>query len=112
MDGWWREIRFALRGLGKRPGFIAAAVGALALGIGASTAIFSVIHGVMLRPLPDPEPDRSVILSESWKDQAVPGGSRMSASRRRLPIGDLERSLHLVPWPESVQFSGTPGPSR
>jgi putative ABC transport system permease protein len=92
VDGWWREVRFAFRALRKRPGFIAATVGTLALGIGATTAIFSVINGVMLRPLPYPEPDRLVFLSESWKDQAIPGGSSMNAANFR----DLQASVRTI----------------
>jgi putative ABC transport system permease protein len=54
------DLRFALRAWRRRPVLIAAAILTLALGTGANTAIFSVIHSVMLRPLPYPQPDRLV----------------------------------------------------
>ena len=52
MEKMWRDLRFALRMLAKNPGFAATSVFTLALGIGATTAIFSVVYGVLLRPLP------------------------------------------------------------
>jgi putative ABC transport system permease protein len=58
------ELRNAIRALSRRPAFTAVAVLTLALGIGANTAIFSVIDGVLLRPLPFSEPDRVVMLGE------------------------------------------------
>jgi putative ABC transport system permease protein len=53
-----RDLRHACRSLGKSPGFGAAVVATLALGIGANTAIFSLIYSVLLKPLPYPSPDR------------------------------------------------------
>lgn len=58
-----RDVRFSARLLGKSPGFTAVALGTLALGVGANTAVFSMINGLLLRPLPVPESDRLVVLS-------------------------------------------------
>jgi predicted permease len=60
MTAVWHELRFAIRALRKNPAFAAVAVLTLALGIGANTAIFSVVQGVLLRPLPFAHPDNLV----------------------------------------------------
>src|SRR5215467_9372597 len=59
-DHLWKDLRFALRILRKSPGFAAVAIVTLGLGIGASTAIFSVVDAVLLRALPYPNPDKIV----------------------------------------------------
>ena len=60
-----QDLRFALRGWGKTPGFVVTAIATLALGIGANTAIFSVVSGVLLRPLPFAHPDGLVQMYET-----------------------------------------------
>jgi putative ABC transport system permease protein len=73
MDTLLKDLAFALRSLLRNPGFAAAAVLTLALGIGANTAIFSVVHGVLLRPLPYPDPQQIFVL---WNNNTREGIER------------------------------------
>ncbi len=65
MTTFFQDLRFAARSLAKSPGFALAAVLTLALGIGANTAVFSLVRGVLLRPLPFPRPERLVAVHEA-----------------------------------------------
>jgi putative ABC transport system permease protein len=72
MDSLWLDLKFAARSLAKRPSFPIVVVATLALGIGAATAIFSVVEGILLRPYPYGDPDRLVFVNET------DGGNRMT----------------------------------
>src|ERR1700680_4746362 len=77
MTGLSQDLRYALRQLRKTPGFTAVTVITLALGIGATTAIFSVVYGVLLRPLPYTDPNRIMAVFEvntkgTWSRLADP----------------------------------------
>src|SRR6266480_2363396 len=68
----WRDLRFGLRMLRKSPGFMAAVVLTLALGIGATTAIFSVVYGIIIQPLPFPQSNKLVMIWEVPADTKKP----------------------------------------
>src|SRR5688500_19747644 len=70
METLLKDLKYGVRGLVKRPGFSAIAIITLALGIGANTAIFSVVNAVLLRPLPFADPNR---LAMVWEDASFAG---------------------------------------
>src|SRR5215472_4149852 len=74
MEVFWQNLRYGIRILAKSPGFALMAVLTLTIGIGANTAIFTVVNSVLLRPLPFHEPERLMIVSESepkFEDMSV-----------------------------------------
>ncbi len=78
MQNLLQDIRYAFRSLIKRPGFVAVAVITLAFGIGANTAIFSVVDAVLLSPLSFPEPDRIVVVDGTNLSLDIPEGGATS----------------------------------
>jgi hypothetical protein len=76
-----QDLRFALRGFARTPGIALLAVATLAVGVGANAAIFSVIHSVMIEPLPYPGADRVVI---PFRTSASMGNVSVSPAREDL----------------------------
>ena len=79
VENLWRDVRYGLAALGRDPGFAAVTIGLLALGIGANTAMFSIVDAVLLKPLPFPQPERMVRVRE-----APPGGRNPTTTQTFL----------------------------
>ncbi|MFY9549708.1 MAG: ABC transporter permease, partial [Thermoanaerobaculia bacterium] len=107
-----QDLRYALRWLAKNPGFTAVAIATLALGIGANTAIFSVVRGILLRPLPYTEPERIVQVWETAERQ----GQRRAEIPFAPPVfrdwRDQNRSMEALAaytdWTFNVSGGETP----
>ena len=80
----WQDMRYGVRLMRRAPGFAAAAILTVALGIGATTAMFSVVYGVVLQPLPYREPDRLVNLWNTAIKRGLPRAYVGNGQRRRL----------------------------
>jgi putative ABC transport system permease protein len=109
MGSFAQDLKFGIRMLAKNPGFTAVAILTLALGIGANTAIFSVINSVLLRPLPFKDPGRLVQL---WETEAAPG-TYPFAGPDYLDWQKQNQTLEgmsLYTWSRGVNASGSGEP--
>lgn len=112
-----QDIRYAARSLRRTPAFTAAAVATLALGIGATTALFSIAYGVLIRPLPYVDSGRLVRLSE-WHPEGttvIPGGASLSnvtyhawhgRSRTIGPIDAYDSAIFTVGVDQPTRLPG------
>jgi predicted permease len=112
MDALLRDVRHGLRRLFLSPGFTTIATLTLALGIGANVAIFTVVHAVLLRPLPFPDPDRLVRVAA---DANATGGRNIGISQPELD--DLQNRAGIFEgvtalWPVSASLLGGAQPER
>jgi putative ABC transport system permease protein len=107
----WRDLRYGLRMLAKSPGFTLVVVLTLALGIGANSAIFSVINAVLIRPLAYPDPDRLVQL---WETEAAPGQYNFAGPDYLdwQAQNQTFAGTSLFTWPQGFNASGEGEPEQ
>ncbi|HEU4835661.1 MAG TPA: ABC transporter permease [Pyrinomonadaceae bacterium] len=103
MDVLWKNLVYSARMLWKKPSLTAIAIIAIGLGIGANTAIFSVVNSVLLQPLPYPQPKQLVMISAEQRDQALDGRGSFSVP----DFLDVQKSSTTLEYVATLQRSGT-----
>jgi len=109
VENLWQDFRYALRTLRQRPGFAAVALLTLALGTGATTVMFTVINGVLLKPLPYPDPDRLVSLQEQTEKATQWGNLWAFTYPNYLDCKRESRSLDMATWRYDGGIVSKPG---
>ena len=107
-----RDVRYALRLIRRQPMFAALVIATLTLGLGASTSMFSIVNGVLLKPLPYPDPDRLVWMYGSFRGSDSAAVSRPDFVDYRNRNEVFERLGAMAISPESVTVSGSGAPVR
>jgi putative ABC transport system permease protein len=107
MDTLWQDLRYGWRMLAKRPGFTTIALLTLALGIGANTAIFSVVNGVLLRPLPIHDSDNVVILYQTLEGDET-AVSPIDYTELTLQSGVFQNAAALAEQNYNITGNGDP----
>jgi len=117
MGALWQDVRHGLRRIQKNPGFAAVTIGVLALGIGANTAIFSVVNAVLVKPLPFPDSHRLVSVPHVPPPEIFPNQKTFSVSPAnyfdwKAQNGVFENMTILAPGSVTLTGSGQPEPIR
>src|SRR6185295_1840942 len=112
MQTLWQDLRYGARMLWKKPGFTLVVVLTLALGIGANTAIFSVVHAVLLRPLPFPNPEQIVLVRDDLAARQLENvGMSVDELRDFQERSGVFEQISAV-WPVDANLTGSDRPER
>src|SRR5579864_6988452 len=113
MDSLWKDLRFAVRMLWRSPGFSGVALLSMMLGIGANTAIFSVVNAVLLRPMPFRDPSRLVMV---WETSPRTGENNVANPQNfddwQKRNRSFEKMAALVPFQQTMSLSGDGTPEE